>query len=104
MAAPGGTPFVFDFATSAIARGDLELHAKAGKPIPPHWAIDANGRADHRSASRAASAMRTFGGHKGSALAAMIELLAGALIGDMTSAESLAFDEGASRRRAMASS
>ncbi|WP_422666694.1 hypothetical protein [Burkholderia mallei] len=48
--------------------------------------------------------MRTFGGHKGSALAAMIELLAGALIGDMTSAESLAFDEGASRRRAMASS
>ncbi|MDN0076663.1 Ldh family oxidoreductase [Crenobacter sp. SG2303] len=38
--------------------------------------------------------MQTFGGHKGSALAAMIELLAGALIGDMTSAESLAFDDG----------
>jgi LDH2 family malate/lactate/ureidoglycolate dehydrogenase len=40
-------------------------------------------------------AMLTFGGHKGSALAAMVELLAGPLIGDMTSAESLAWDNGA---------
>jgi hypothetical protein len=39
--------------------------------------------------------MLTFGGHKGSALAAMVELLAGPLIGDMTSAESLAWDNGA---------
>ena len=38
--------------------------------------------------------MQTFGGHKGSALAAMIELLAGALIGDLTSMESQAFDDG----------
>lgn len=38
--------------------------------------------------------MRTFGGHKGSALAAMVELLGGALIGDMTSQESMDFDEG----------
>lgn len=39
--------------------------------------------------------MLTFGGHKGSALAAMVELIAGPLIGDMTSAESLAWDNGA---------
>ena len=38
--------------------------------------------------------MQTFGGHKGSALSAMIELLAGSLIGDLTSAESKAFDGG----------
>jgi len=38
--------------------------------------------------------MLAFGGHKGSALAAMVELLAGPLIGDMTSAESLAADAG----------
>ena len=38
--------------------------------------------------------MLTFGGHKGSALAAMVELLAGPLIGDMTSKESLAYDDG----------
>jgi delta1-piperideine-2-carboxylate reductase len=41
-----------------------------------------------------AGAMLAFGGHKGSALAAMVELLAGPLIGDMTSAESLAADAG----------
>lgn len=33
-------------------------------------------------------------GHKGSALAAMVELVAGPLIGDLTSAESLAWDAG----------
>ena len=40
-------------------------------------------------------AMLTFGGHKGSALSAMIELIAGPLIGDLTSLESGAFDGGA---------
>ena len=38
--------------------------------------------------------MLTFGGHKGSALSTMVELLAGPLIGDMTSTESMAFDGG----------
>ncbi|AYZ61848.1 Ldh family oxidoreductase [Burkholderia multivorans] len=91
---PGGLPFVFDFATSAIARGDIELHAKQGKPIPPHWAIDADGRPTTDPKAALQGAMRTFGGHKGSALAAMVELLGGALIGDLTSQESMAFDEG----------
>jgi delta1-piperideine-2-carboxylate reductase len=91
---PGGEPFVFDFATSAIARGDIELHARTGRPIPPEWAIDANGQPTTDARAALQGAMRTFGGHKGSALAAMIELLAGALIGDLTSAESLAFDAG----------
>ena len=38
--------------------------------------------------------MLPFGGYKGSALTLMIEILAGPLIGDLTSAESMAFDEG----------
>ncbi|AIO68552.1 Ldh family oxidoreductase [Burkholderia pseudomallei] len=91
---PGGLPFVFDFATSAIARGDIELHAKEDKPIPPHWAIDANGKPTTDPKAALQGAMRTFGGHKGSALAAMVELMGGALIGDMTSLESMAFDDG----------
>lgn len=91
---PGGHPFVFDFATSAIARGDIELHARQGTPIPSHWAIDAQGQPTTNASAALQGAMQTFGGHKGSALAAMIELLAGALIGDLTSAESMAFDEG----------
>ncbi|WP_016702114.1 Ldh family oxidoreductase [Pseudomonas chlororaphis] len=91
---PSGQPFVFDFATSAIARGDIELHARQGKAIPEHWAIDAQGQPTTDAKAALQGAMQTFGGHKGSALAAMIELLAGALIGDLTSAESMAFDAG----------
>ncbi|BFO05579.1 MULTISPECIES: Ldh family oxidoreductase [Pseudomonas] len=92
---PAGEPFVFDFATSAIARGDIELHAREGKPIPDGWALDSEGQPTNDASAALAGAMQTFGGHKGSALAAMIELLAGALIGDMTSLESMAFDGGA---------
>jgi len=88
-------PFVFDFATSAIARGDIELHAREGKPIPSHWAIDRSGQPTTDARAALDGAMQTFGGHKGSALAAMVELLAGALIGDLTSSESQAFDDGA---------
>lgn len=91
---PDGPPFVFDFATSAIARGEIELHRRAGKPLQAGWAIDAEGQPTTDANAALAGAMLTFGGHKGSALSAMIELMAGPLIGDMTSAESMAFDEG----------
>lgn len=92
---PGPHPFVFDFATSATARGEIELHRRAGKPIPTGWGLDPEGRPTTDAAEALAGSMLTFGGHKGSALAAMVELIAGPLIGDMTSAESLAADDGA---------
>lgn len=92
---PGRLPFVFDLATSAVARGEIELHRRAGKPVPDDWGYDAAGQATTDAQAVLAGAMRTFGGHKGSALAAMVELIAGPLIGDMTSAESLAADGGA---------
>ncbi|WP_028238768.1 Ldh family oxidoreductase [Stutzerimonas azotifigens] len=91
---PDGLPFIFDFATSAVARGEIELHRRAGKAIPEGWGIDAEGRPTTCAEEALNGAMLTFGGHKGSALAAMVELLAGPLIGDMTSAESIAFDAG----------
>ncbi len=40
---PGGDPYVFDFATSVAARGEIELRRRAGEPIPEGWAIDAEG-------------------------------------------------------------
>ena len=92
---PGGDPFVFDFATSAVARGEIELHHREGRAIPLGWGIDSAGRPTEDAAAALGGAMLTFGGHKGSALAAMVELIAGPLIGDMTSAQSLAADGGA---------
>ena len=91
----GRHPLVFDLATSAIARGDLELHRRAGTPLPAGCGVDEEGRESRDPLAVARGAMRTFGGHKGSALALMVELMAGALIDDWTSAESLAFDAGA---------
>lgn len=89
---PGGEPFVFDFATSAIARGEIELRKRHGQKIPPGWAIDAEGNPTEDPGEALKGAMLTFGGHKGTALSLMIELLAGPMIGDLTSAESKAVD------------
>ncbi|MBN9071118.1 MAG: Ldh family oxidoreductase [Rhizobiales bacterium] len=86
----GRPPYVFDFATSVAARGEIELHRRAGKPLPEGWAIDAEGRPTTDPQAALAGAMLTFGGHKGSAIATMIELLAGVMIGDLTSPEALA--------------
>src|SRR5690625_1744023 len=91
---PGGHPYVFDFATSAVARGEIELRRRAGEPIPEGWGINAEGQptTDPQQVV-AGGSMLTFGGYKGSALSTMIELIAGPLIGDLTSLESLRHDD-----------
>lgn len=91
-----GHPYVFDFATSAAARGEIELHRRAGQSIPQGWGVDSAGQPTiDPDAVVNGGAMLTFGGHKGSALSTMIELLAGPLIGDLTSLDSLTLDAGA---------
>lgn len=92
----GAHPYVFDFATSAVARGEIELYRRSGRALPAGWGIDADGASSTDAATVLdQGAMLTFGGYKGSALSTMIELLAGPLIGDMTSSESRAKDDGA---------
>jgi LDH2 family malate/lactate/ureidoglycolate dehydrogenase len=80
---------VFDIATSVAARGEIELHRLAGKPLPEGWAIDAGGRPTTDPEAALGGAMLSFGGHKGSAIGTMIELVAGIMIGDLTSREAL---------------
>ncbi|RIY02691.1 oxidoreductase [Aureimonas flava] len=82
---PAGHPYVFDFATSVAARGEIELHRRAGRPLPEGWAIDSAGAPTTDPAAALSGAMLPFGAHKGSAIATMVELLAGAMIGDLTS-------------------
>lgn len=86
---PGQRPYVFDFATSVAARGEIELYRRAGKPLPEGWALDAQGQPTTDPQAALAGAMLPFGGHKGSAISTMIELLAAAMIGDLTSREAL---------------
>lgn len=87
---PGKTPYTFDFATSVVARGEIELHRRAGDKIPDHWAVDVDGNPTTSPEEALAGAMLTFGGYKGSALSTMIELLAGPLIGDLLGHETQA--------------
>lgn len=86
---PGQTPYIFDFATSVAARGEIELHRRAGRSIPEGWAIDATGQPTTDPQLALQGAMLTFGSHKGSAIATMVELLAGVMIGDLTSSGAL---------------
>jgi LDH2 family malate/lactate/ureidoglycolate dehydrogenase len=88
----GKPPLVFDQSSSASARGEIQLHQRDGKAIPEGWAIDAEGNPTTDPAAALQGAQLTFGGHKGAAIALMIELLAGALIGDVFSFEASAID------------
>ena len=85
-------PLVFDQASSASARGEIQLHLREGKSLPEGWAIDSEGNPTTDPAAALEGAQLPFGGHKGASLALMVELLAGALIGDLFSLESSASD------------
>jgi delta1-piperideine-2-carboxylate reductase len=91
---PEGRPFIFDFATSAAARGEIELKRRAGEALPPGWAVGPDGAPTTDPAAALRGALLPFGGHKGSALSMMVELIAGPMIGDLTSRQSLAADNG----------
>lgn len=84
FAAPraGGEPIVFDLATSAIAHGDVQIAARKGEQLPLGMGVDSQGQATQDpKAILAGGALLPFGGHKGSALSMMVELLAAALTG-----------------------
>lgn len=84
FAAPraGGEPIVFDLATSAIAHGDVQIAARKGERLPPGMGVDSLGQATQDpKAILEGGALLPFGGHKGSALSMMVELLAAALTG-----------------------
>lgn len=84
FAAPldGGDPIVFDLATSAMANGDVQIAARKGHALPPDSGVDKDGKpTDDPQAVLDGGALLTFGGHKGSSISMMVELLGAALTG-----------------------
>jgi delta1-piperideine-2-carboxylate reductase len=79
---PGGTPVVFDMATSAMARGDIQIAARDGQPVPTGVGLDSHGEPSTDPAEILNGVQLPFGGHKGSALALMVELLAAGMTGE----------------------
>ncbi len=82
MAAPRvGAPLILDSSSSATAYVNLTGAAARKEPIPPHWALDAEGRPTTDVQAALAGSIAPAGGHKGSALALMVEVLAAGLTG-----------------------
>ncbi len=73
-------PCILDFATSQVAAGKIELAPDKEMPIPEGWALAADGSpARTPAAFLDGGALLPFGGHKGYAVAMLIELLCGGL-------------------------
>ncbi|MEM7644979.1 MAG: Ldh family oxidoreductase [Pseudomonadota bacterium] len=87
----GGDPLIIDLSLSVVARGKVMAAAKAGKPIPEGWALDADGNATTDAKAALAGTMLPMGGPKGTALALMVEVLSAILTGAQRSSEASSF-------------
>jgi len=88
----GRAPMIFDMATSVMARGEVGVAARDGHTLPEGVGVDADGNPTTDPNEILKGALMTFGGYKGSSLSMMVELLAGAMIGESFSFEAAARD------------
>jgi len=73
-------PFLLDMSTSEIAYYGLIEAKTAGVNVSEGCGFDASGAPTTDPAQIMSGAIKAFGGHKGSALALMVQLLAGSLV------------------------
>lgn len=81
-------PIVIDLATCAAAYGKIEIAKRRGEPVPSGWAIDKSGAVTtdpqgmiDGGALLPLGSDREHGGHKGYALALMVDVLSAVLSG-----------------------
>lgn len=70
------TPVIWDVGTSAVMVGEVTLKGRLGELLPPGLAFDRDGQPTREPAAALAGAFTTWGGHKGSGLAMVVQLLA----------------------------
>ena len=76
----GTDPVILDITTSTVAEGKLMVAMNKGEQVPPGWIVDAKGKpTTDPNDFYAGGALLTIGGHKGSGLSIVTDLLAGAL-------------------------
>jgi len=92
-------PILFDAATSIIPVGRIEIYSKKGKSVPSGWVMDGRGEIIHGDAKailemveRGDAALlplgglgEELGGHKGSGLSFIVDLISGVLSGALWS-------------------
>ncbi len=88
-------PILFDAATAVVPVGKVEMYARLGRGVPEGWVVDSEGRVLSGDASKVLSEIRAgraailplgglgeeFGGHKGSGLAFVVDVISGVLSG-----------------------
>ena len=76
-----GPPVKVDLATSIVARGNIIAANKRKEPIPEGWALSRTGEPTTDAAEALLGTIQTMAGHKGYALALMVEVFSGVLSG-----------------------
>jgi delta1-piperideine-2-carboxylate reductase len=90
---PGKTPVVFDMATASMAMGEVQVAKREGHKVPLGTGLTKDGKETTDPGEiTEGGVLLPFGGYKGSGIAMMVELLAGALVGDNFSFETAAKD------------
>ena len=86
-------PVVYDMATASMAMGEVQVAKREGHKVPLGTGLSKEGKETTDPAEIAdGGVLLPFGGYKGSGIAMMVELLAGALVGDNFSYETAAKD------------
>ena len=78
-------PLIVDTSVSVVARGKIINAAKRGEAIPEGWALDKEGRPTTDAQAALEGSLLPIGEGKGFALAVLVEVLAGALAGNILS-------------------
>ena len=91
---PGKNPIVFDMATSSMAKGEIQIAARDGHSVPLGTGLSSSGELTTDASEIDKGVLLPFGGHKGSVIALMIELLSGPLVGETFSYETKERDNG----------
>lgn len=94
MAVPdgsGGALLVIDQSASVVAKSEVLLRARQGKPIAEGWALDASGQPTTDAEAALKGSMLPAGGVKGFGIGLMVEIMAAALAGAELSADASPF-------------
>jgi LDH2 family malate/lactate/ureidoglycolate dehydrogenase len=94
VACPTGTepPLIVDLALSVVSFNRLRQAARLGETLGPGWALDKHGEPTTDATAALEGLLLPIGGHKGFALALVIDALTGPLTGGLSPWDVLAND------------
>lgn len=87
----GGVALVLDQSASVVAKSEILLRSREGRPIEPGWALDADGAPTLDPVAALKGSMLPAGGYKGFGAGLLVEILASCLSGAALSKDASPF-------------